>query len=172
MKNFLTLPLVFVLGVLLSGCGSPQINVLVDGQPMPNTSLVARSDSTQMRIESYVYYYSKKKEAEEIFPSYLEIGKKYVLPHNINYVGGKVRVINPLKVKYYVAVTYTVKYGEDFPYKTSHVIYEGVSIDKIFNIGRKTEPDKRPDVLATVVIGREDKSEIFNIDLVEYQLKQ
>ncbi len=165
MKKLVTL--LFV--VLLCGC-APNINILLDGKPIPHSSYISHSPSTQMRLEAVAYKLKKpKKEDDEVFPDYLTVGKKYELPSNINYVGGIVKIINPLKKKYSLTVIYTVKYSnEKFPYRISHIVYNGVGVDETFNVGRKVEA-KKPFVSVQILVGIKNDPDVFNFNFIKYK---
>ena len=148
--------LLFLIG--MGGCASMN-QILVDGVPMPNTTYISKNSQTNMRVESYiaamVWKKDSKKDNPYLYPiKYLDINreKTYELPLNIAYVGGKIRIVNPLRKEFTVVVIYTIHYSnQNWPFKISHIVYEGNSHDKIFIVGRKIE-SSHPTVICRILV--------------------
>lgn len=142
--TYLTLSMLAV--CLMAGCAA-KTQVLVDGMPMPNTTYVSKSQSTEIRVEAYMSSLIVKRDSEKddpyLYPvEYLDIGVEGVhkLDPKTLRVGGKVRVVNPLRKTFSVKVFFKIHYpDEDWPLEISQILYKGKSHDKTFNVSRKTE---------------------------------
>ncbi len=168
MKNLLFL----LVAVLLTSC-APTIRVLLDGAPIPNSSYVSHSPATQMRLEAVVADWRKLRKGEEDnFPRYLKIGESYYLPANISYIGGRIRIVNPLKKRYTLNIIYTVKYGDDkFPFIISHVVYGGIGVDRVFKIGRQVGK-KRTEISVRVVVSTKENQKTFDFIFIKYKTRK
>ncbi len=126
-----------------------------------------------MRVEAVVAdWKTKKKGQEDNFPHYLKVGESYYLPSDINYIGGRIRVVNPLKKEYTLKIVYTVKYGDDkFPFIISHVVYGGIGVDRVFKIGRQVGK-KRTEISVRVVVSTKENQKTFDFIFIKYKTRK
>jgi hypothetical protein len=138
--------IIFLLLVVLSGCGAKQ-TILVDGMPAPESTHVFRDIETNTRIEANVASFiwekpeDKEKGREYLYPAkYLEINNDQVveIPRDTVYVGGTVRIINPERSYYFLKAEYLFKEGGQSK-KVSRMIYHGDGRGEVFNVGRDVD---------------------------------
>lgn len=182
--------LVICFAVLLAGCAKPNVNVHMDGKPMPNSSFVSKSSTTQMRAEAVVGWYYPKKDSEYdkeyLEPEYLEVGETYKdIPKKAECVKGHVLIVNPMNVAYTVRVITKIKLPDrDWPIVQNEIIYTGKSHREVFDIKSNIQKQNplvsirlvvdrgitEPGVLSFKDMSYDPRDSIFDIPLITYKI--
>ncbi|MFW6242874.1 MAG: hypothetical protein ACOC2W_01820 [bacterium] len=176
-RNMLFLIFIMLFSI---GCAGKVSVVDKNNIKLPTTTYTSKDYDTNIEVETFIASMIKDEKSKNYKPlNYLKTNNKLnELDVNVKKVSGKIKIKNPENKFYYVRIVYELFYDDNkFPYIISNVLYEGSSLEKVFQFSRDID-NKNPITNCLIIIGKGesynlnfDKNSIFEIK-TKYQRKE